>query len=396
MNKEQEQGFFNQIEKVLHAHEDPYESGAWEDFDSKRKGKKHVAPVYTWIAAAVVLLIASFGLYQIDQINNLKRKPVLLTKAQNNASSKVEMITGNSTNSNLAQLKTNDFDTTPHQNLKGIPVANPSTLLVKDSVIDTIIHSSEVAVIKNAIPKVEHAAVIELALPTFNKIEQRGLKSNPINAGAYDSLINHNSLSIRLEKNTSKLTYSLVVSPSLSNEKVNFGAGMELSYTIYPKLSINSGLMYSSFNAKSDGKSFTTNSVSPSQSADLTLTGIELPLGIQYQTSKGFYAIASVSAVGLINKDLKYTFLEERMVAVKEFTAGGTTEVFKVVSEEKIEKSMAPLNNYMGFFNFSAGKKQAFGKMNINIGPFVKIPFSSVSVERIKLLQGGLRLSVDF
>ena len=50
----------------------------------------------------------------------------------------------------------------------------------------------------------------------------------------------------------------------------------------------------------------------------------------------------------------------------------------------------------MGFFNFSAGKKQAFGNVNLNIGPFVKVPFSSVSIERIKLLQGGIKVSVDF
>ena len=393
MNKEQEQGFFNQIEKVLHAHEDPYEFGAWEEFDANRKGKKRVAPIYAWIAAAVVLLITSFGIYQINQNNSLQRTPVLVKKVQKQARPKVEIIIGNST---AGQLKTIEVETTPLQKLEAFPLQTSSTLLVKDSVTNAVTHFSEVAVIKNTIPKVENLTAIEPVLPTINKIAQKRLKFNPVSAGAYDSLINHNHLSKTLEKNANKLTYSVVVFPSFSNEKVNFGAGMELSYAINSKFSVNSGLMYNSFNAKSDGKSLTNKSVSPSQSANLALTGIELPLGIQYQTGKGFYAIAGVSAVGLINENLEYRFLEERMVTVTEFSEGGTAEVFKVVSEERTQKSIAPLNNYMGFFNFSAGKKQAFGKMNVNIGPFVKVPFSSVSVERIKLLQGGLRLSVDF
>ncbi len=393
MNNEQEQGFFKQIEKVLHAHEDAYEPGAWEEFDAFRKGKKRVIPFYIWFAAAVILLIASFGLYQINQINNLQPIPVLAKKVQKQANPKVEITSGNTTS---AQLKAIEVKTIPHQKLRGAPVQNPSTILVKDSVKNVATNFSEVATVKSTIPQIENSRFIESTLPNINKIAQKGLKSKLVNAGAYDSLVNQNSFLKPIEKNASKMTYSVVVSPSFSNEKVNFGAGMELSYAINPKFSINSGLMYSSFNAKSDGKSFANNSVSPSQSANLALTGIELPLGIKYQASNGFYAIASVSAVGLISDNLEYKFLEEKMVTVTEFSVGGTAEVFKVVSEERTLKSVAPLNNYMGFFNFYTGKKQAFGKTNVNIGPFVKIPFSSVSVERIKLLQGGLRLSVDF
>ena len=393
MNNEQEQGFFKQIAKVLHAHEDAYEPGAWEEFDAIRKGKKRVIPFYIWFAAAVILLVASFGLYQINQINNLQPRPVLAKKVQKQTNPKVEIISGSVTS---AQLKAVEVRTIPHQKWRGAPVQNPSTILVKDSVKNVATNFSEVATVKSTIPQIENSRFIESTLPNINKIVQKGVKSNPVHAGAYDSLLNYNPLTKPIEKNAGKITYSVVVAPSFSNEKVNFGAGMELSYAINPKLSINSGLIYSSFNAKSDGKSLTNNSISPSQSASLALTGIELPLGIQYQTSKGFYAMAGVSAVGLINENLEYTFLEERMVTVTEVSLGGTAEVFKVVSEEKTQKSVAPLNNYMGFFNFSAGKKQVIGNMNVNIGPFVKIPFSSVSVERIKLLQGGLRLSVDF
>ena len=59
--------------------------------------------------------------------------------------------------------------------------------------------------------------------------------------------------------------------------------------------------MYTALNAQSDGQSLATTSSLNGQSANLSLTGIELPFCIQYQTKSGYYAAAGVSALGLIN-----------------------------------------------------------------------------------------------
>ena len=388
MNKEQEQGFFNQIEDVLHTHEETYELGAWEEFDANRKKKKRNFPVYIWMAAAVVLLIAGFGIYEISKENEFQNGQSLVKNRKDQEVKK--------------ELKSQPEEAVVPSRLtieKAEQTVESSQLQVKDPRLTSENTLSVTAAQQGQIiddsksvqqPESTKATHIEKA------IAQNGTRPAPVFAGAYDSLINRNSLPVAVEKSKSKLTYSLVVSPSISNQKMNFGAGMELSYDLGNRISVNSGLLYTSLNAKSDGKSLMSNRSTKSQSANLAIAGIELPLGIQYQTSGGFYATAGVSAVGLIKDKLEYNVLEEKTITQSSVVAGQSYEVLKVVSERKTEKSIDPANNYMGFFNFSAGKKQSIGSLNLNIGPFVKVPFSSVSSEKIKLLQGGIKISVDF
>lgn len=381
MNKEQE--FLNQIEEVLLAHEETYELGAWEEFDANRKKNKRKWPIYAWTAAAVALLFVSFGLFEMTKKDGLKNDQVLVKtvnkqhrierKTETPSKSNPELITANL----LSKVSTT---TLMHKNI---------VVVVIDSPVRTILsQTDEHIVVEKPNAQAETKTNPIVALGT-----QKHEKFTPVLAGAYDSLTNRTAAIT--STHSRKLTYSLVVSPSMSNKKINFGAGMELSYNLGNRFSINSGLMYTELNAKSDGKSLYASNSTP-QSANLAVSGIELPLGIRYQTDGGFYAAAGVSALGLVNDKLEYNFLQENTVASMEVKSGIATEVLKVVAERKTEESIEPLSNYMGFFNFSAGKKQAFGNVNLNIGPFVKVPFNSVSSERIKLLQGGIKVSIDF
>ncbi|MGF1923034.1 MAG: outer membrane beta-barrel protein [Bacteroidia bacterium] len=389
MNKEQEKGLFNQIEEVLQAHEDTYEPGAWEDFDASRKKSKRKWPIYVWIAAASILLVASIGLYEMGRKDQLMGSPVLVKGPTDQLSPELDKTIEIPISQSPIQAAAQTV-----QRAKPQVVVSSNKDLPTESVVAVPVFSEQVASIATSTPPAE---ALQTA-PLYTEIERvtAKIKSAPVLAGAYDSLVNQSRATVPIEKSANKLTYSLVVSPSLGNQKVNFGAGMELSYPLTNNLSINSGLMYSAFNAKSESKSQARNSVSQAESANLAMAGIELPLGIQYQHKDGFYAAAGISAVGFINDKLEYNYLEDKTIMQSAVVGGNTHEFFTVVSEKKTAKSIEPLTNYMGFFNFSAGKKQAFGKVNLNIGPFVKLPFSSVSSERIKLVQGGLKLSVDF
>jgi len=388
MNKEQEEGFFNQIEEVLYAHEETYELGAWEEFDANRKRNKRKWPIYGWAAAAVILLFVGFGFFEITRKDELPNNPIVVKKqAPSTRSLK---------NNVVAVPKSEKTGRTHkiHENNANVAIKLPAQLNIipNDQVIATEKLNQQVEKVVAEYVVLEDDKVVQKDIRTnalqFDKIN----KNTPVLAGAYDSLMNHNRA---VTPSSRKLTYSLVVSPSMSNQKINFGAGMELSYKVGQRLSIHSGLMYSALHAKSDGKSLVTTN-DKSQGASLAVSGVELPLGIQYQTHSGFYASAGVSALGLINDRLEYSFLEEKTVGLPVNIGGTFHEVLKVVSEKKTEESIEPLNNYIGFFNFSAGKKQAFGNINLNIGPFVKVPFNSVSSEKIKLLQGGIKVSFDF
>ncbi len=386
MNKEQE--FLNQIEEVLLAHEETYELGAWEEFDANRKKNKLKWPIYTWAAAAVVLLFVSFGLFEILKRDEQQKDQVFVKNDNEQREIKEDTKTPTKSNPTLERLDLLGEGNT-EKALKTPSIHKNKFVATIDSPALTIMAQTDqlIAVEKPSQPS-ENIAAPVAALGVL-----KNDKFTPVFAGAYDSLTNRNATIT--PASSRKLTYSLVVSPSLSNKKMNFGAGMELSYSLGNRLSINSGLMYTAINAKSDGESLVATNGKP-QGANLAVSGIELPLGIQYQTERGFYATAGVSALGLINDKLEYSFLEEKTIMLTEFNAGISTQVLKVVSEKKTEKSIEPLHNYMGFFNFSAGKKQAFGNINLNVGPFVKVPFNSVSSERIKLLQGGIKISVDF
>ena len=375
MKKEQEKAFFKQIEEVLHQHDEAYALGAWEEFDANRKKNKRKWPMYIWAAAAAVLLLLGFGLFEITNRDKPYNNPALVKNRNEKGKLKEEK-----------------------EMVKQLPVKNEAgnSLIANTprNLVDPVLPQVDelIALVKpNQQP--ENVAIATTAKDTI--ITTLVVKSVNKPVIKYDSLVNRNRVVVKDEKTTSKLTYSLVVSPSLNDKKVNFGGGMELFYQLGNRLSVSGGLMYTALSAKSDGKSLVATGNKP-QGANLAVSGIELPLGIKYQTNSGFYAAAGVSALGLLNNQLEYSFLEEKTVIQTAFSAGVATEVFTVVSERKTENSIAPLNNYMGFFNFSAGKKQTFGNVNLNIGPFVKVPFSSVSTERIKLLQGGIKVSVDF
>lgn len=386
MNKEQEQEFFNQIEEVLQAHEGTYESGAWEEFDAHRKKVKRKVPIYAWAAAAIVLLIASFILFDANNTSQIQKNPAVVKNEQPDVNVPSDIL-----------AKPNVIETVLDPKVATLIKKPMVSLKVVDTISSSPINNvSSVLTVENGNPLVKNNGVTNQPLVSEKAIVRNTVKPMRENAGAYDSLMNRNNAISVFEKQASRFTYSLAVSPSLGNKKINFGAGMELSYAISNRLSISSGLIYAALNAQSDGKSLATaSSLNGNQSANLSLTGLELPLGIQYQTKSGYYAAAGVSALGLINDKLEYNYLQETVFSMPQSSPGGAAEL-KVVSERKVEEVVAPLNNYMGFFNFSVGKKQSFGKTNLNIGPFVKIPFNNVSSERIRLLQGGIKLGIDF
>ncbi|SFH19569.1 hypothetical protein [Pedobacter insulae] len=387
---EEEEAFFNQVEEVLQGHEDAYEVGAWEEFVVTRKKRIRKWPVYAWTAAAAVLLLLSFGLFEVIKKDPLQTKDSLVK--------------------NEVQ--------TPKRNSESEFKANNDNLIVEEEV--TIAHKQDgnpkraaeksiVPIISKVDPPIiavaqnkpaENSSLVPDYTPkdvaVTGSLTDKLAENSTVRAGTYDSLMNRNRVANVDEKSTKKLSYALVVSPAIGNQKMNFGGGMELSYKLGRHLSISSGLMYTAITAKSDGSSLVASSNSIAQDANLALTGIELPLGIQYHTKGGFYAAAGVSALGLINDKLEYTYSAEGLASMPQYAAGSRNEVLVAVNENQTEKSIEPLNNYMGFFNFSAGKKQNFGNVNLNIGPFVKVPFSSVTSEKIRLLQGGVKISIEF
>ena len=411
MKKEEE--FFDKVEEVLHAYTETYEEGAWEDFEKHRKKEKKVWLFRPWAAvAAAVILIAVYGLFELTDTGHLKEQTIakkidkqlpekaisqihidtqINAKKTTQSETRIAKQFNNKMNDvkigSLNELAITVKDVNPNPRLNEVVIANTAQNQVQKPSNAITLNNEEKQNVIAVIPATQK-----------NNIDKNTVITPPnrYSAGAYDSLVNKNATVIAKTKNNDRnFTYSVLVAPSLSNQKVNFGAGMEISYKLGSRFSINSGVIYNELNAKSGGRSLSSANQF-AQNADLAVSGIEVPLGLQYQISNGFYASVGVSGMSLLSNRLEYSYQEDRVASMPVMNDNGTSQLIGLVSELKTAQAKEDLNNYIGFFTISAGKKQAFGKSNLNIGPFLKIPFNSVSTEKIKLLQGGFRLSFDF
>jgi len=408
MKKEEE--FFDKVEEVLHAYTETYEEGAWEDFEKQRKKEKKVWLFKPWAAvAAAVILLAIYGLFELTNTGYLKEQTIakkvdkqlpgkaneqihIDTSINEKATTQSEISIAKQFNKENNTIKIDPVD-------EPVKEVSPNLLFNEQVIANTAQNQVQKPSNSITLNNEEKQNVIAVAPSTQkNNIDKSTVitPTNKYTAGAYDSLVNKNATVIAKTKNNDRnFTYSVVVAPSLSNQKVNFGAGMEISYKLGSRFSINSGVIYNQLNAKSGGRSLSSANQF-AQNADLAVSGIEVPLGLQYQINNGFYASVGISGMSLLSNRLEYSYQEDRVASMPVMNSDGTSQLIGLVSEFRTAQAKEDLNNYIGFFTISAGKKQAFGKSNLNIGPFLKIPFNSVSTEKIKLLQGGFRLSFDF
>jgi hypothetical protein len=236
---------------------------------------------------------------------------------------------------------------------------------------------------------------------TADKVIANNSPKNVTESGkSYDELVNsRKNRSDAVAKNSEEknLSYALVVQPGIGNQKMNYSTGVQVSYKVSQRISINSGVGYSSLNATASGSVASTRRGSV-QNVNLALSGVEVPLAVQYKTDKGFYVAAGVMGMSVVNNRLDYNYVTQSVAATTMLDKSNASySALSVVSENKTEESKEKVGNYLGFYIFSAGKKQPIGKKNnINFGPFLRVPFGAVSSEKIRLLQGGISLGLDF
>lgn len=395
MNKDQQEIFFKKLEDTLKNYQDNYQPGAWEEFDLNRKQKRLRWPIYFWAAASILIVVAC-ALFLINSTKQIKdQQQQLLTKIAQSPKKIAD---------SPKQLHVDDFMCTIEKQVSplAIKISNDHEISNKLKLKTRHINFSSVepdSVVKNNSAQGEIAFNSPINSEMLNdqkEVTRTYIKKSPsdlpVLAGSYDSLTNHGLKTI---VKSPKLGYAFVLAPSLRHQKLAIGAGVELSYRLGSSLSINGGVLYSSFYAQS-AKNGTVNESNQASQVSLSIAGIEVPLGLEFRNQSGFYASAGISALGLIDDKLTYSFFQERIISQTTVVGGLETEVFKVVSEKKVEKSKESINDMIGFFNFSAGKKQKIGDIDLNIGPFLKVPFNSISSERIKLLQGGIRVGIAF
>jgi hypothetical protein len=416
-----EDDFFSGIEDTLHSYEDAYVPGAWEDLQEKRKRRRMAIWFFRLGSAAAVLLLLSYAVIQFYAKTPVpaqfaRAKKTVQPKNNKDIRSPKENPT---TDQFIATQKT---DTTIQQINKQIlaKTNNLNSLFKPGAVYQPIVIN------KDDTDKNNTTAVIAQTKPVYQPAQKfvaaDTASSDPVKFNAsngviarvpvkkytggsrsvYDSLVNsktNRQADVVMKKNEKNLTYSVIVSPAVGNQKFNFGTGLQVSYKIGNNLFVNSGVAYSSLNAASAGNQG-ADPYKRTQNVNLEVSGFEIPVGLQYRTKKGFYVSAGVMAMNVMNNHLQYDYLVEGTSSTLLASASSSTALapatVKAAPEQKTEESKEKINNVLGFYILSVGQKKTIGNKKFNFGPFLRVPFGPVSSENIRLLQGGISLGFDF
>jgi hypothetical protein len=441
-----EKDLFYEIENVLHAHEDAYVPGAWEEFVKKKKRRRGVIYIRLLAAAAILLFIGYAALLlspfsvstEKRQTKNTTKPPYIQPKNNQGHDSLIAdraVVPQKNHGGNLVipmpltvtkQPSVKQPVLSPGAIEKAIPVINkteetkkqPGTTNIAE-VVKLRKDSTAVATTNQPSNNTIDPSVAATSVPSVVKTEPKWYDRSAQRLN-YDSLANLNKPKPAAtdEKKNKNLSYAVMVSPSVGNQKMNFGPGVEVAYSINKNFSVSSGIAYAYVNAGSNRGSAPRDAVqnfslqgyntlaatnsptfSPSSSQSvkdvkLALSGLEIPLNFQYKTTGGFFVSAGVSAMSVIGNDLSYNYLNSR--AVHTPSANGLGSTISVVTEESTQKSNEKLTGYVGFYTLSAGKKINFGRGKLNFAPFIKIPFTRVSSENIQLIHGGVQLGFGF
>lgn len=223
-----------------------------------------------------------------------------------------------------------------------------------------------------------------------------------------------------------KLYIGAYVSPTRTEDKMNFGGGLLLGFNIVPKLTIRTGLGFNQYEvsrlknpdvSKETGKLSDSHQIAKTgfeKSASLNgsaisnrevmipnvnsvsaqVQALEIPLEVQYDIGHGFYATTGASYAKAIRQK-RYAHYQE----IDRLTLQGTSQEIRRV-DKTVESSDKNISNhgFGGFVNMSAGKKLSVGKKGISLSvePYFKIPIGGFRHTDLNYTNGGVRIITNF
>jgi len=231
-----------------------------------------------------------------------------------------------------------------------------------------------------------------------------------------DFLLSESKATVQTKKGkktegSSKWDFGLQVMPAVMRENVNVGAGLTTAYRLSDKFSLSSGV---SFIQLEGGKNVTPQaSALPSVSSfalsnkelltvDANLKAIDIPLGLIYKITQNFYTSVGVSYLNVISEKRNNTYAQTSAVSqMATNPQTGDVTVFRTLINEEVAEPSAEMplkgNSYLGYFNFSFGRKQnLFKGYQIMIEPFIKVPVGKLSNEDLKLTNSGVKFQLSF
>ena len=435
--EEPKKEFIQGIADLFEDYEEAYVPGEWEAFAQQRRKKYPFAPMWLKVAA-VLLLIGAAALYQLTGPSKIahptevvKGKPNKVMAEPATGKAQVPVITNPAIpvgdpvvqqRPSLPDLqKDKTVESTVYGSNNGIPATatqnvlagvspTPSVNMKLDNSIGLVkaIQSPGMAVAQQT----KTAGNQTSALVNANMMQDAKTKDTAGKLNTMDFLLAESRNPVKTKEKTtagSKWDFGVAVAPSVSRSNMNIAGGVTTAYRLSNKFSISSGvslMQLESGNAVSAPSVAKVSVSSLSQkellAIDANIKAIDIPVGVVYQISKHVYTSAGVSYFNVLSEKRSNTY-------------GSTTQASEVYSdpatgflsdravlnsvavEEPVTETPLKGNSYLGFFNFSIGRKQQiFNKYNILIEPFIKVPIGKLSTQELNLMNSGLKFQISF
>ncbi|GAA4336489.1 hypothetical protein GCM10023149_45330 [Mucilaginibacter gynuensis] len=202
-----------------------------------------------------------------------------------------------------------------------------------------------------------------------------------------------------------KWSFGLMVGQALdTRSKTNLNLGTQVSYAINNKLAISTGINYNELGGAkkiSPAAGIMDKNARMLDGAEASMAGIDIPLELQYKVNKKIYARVGVSAYSILSQQQSLKYSQQLSVVNTYFDGAGQQRIETVsrteVSTEAVPDEKLKQNKYVGLYNLSVGFQQKINNRNtLSFEPYVKVPVSGYSEQKLNLVQGGLRIKVDF
>jgi len=435
--EEPKKEFIQGIADLFEDYEEAYVPGEWEAFSKQKKKKYPFAPVWVKIAA-ILILVGAVILYQLnDPAQQVKKvelaagknskaiiepvagdqpvpvleegKPVTITQKQLPITEKedrsvrpADIVNGPDVFAKAKQNENKDkLNVNETSGLDGIAQQVPASVAVLAPTVKNKLVKDTVGAVK------PDQYIVKAAIVPARQPADSARKMNTMDFLLAES---RNPVKSKKKKDIgSKWDFGVAVAPSITRSNMNIGGGVTTAYRLSDKFSLSSGVSVmqlesgNTVSAPSMAK-VSISSLSQKQllAVDANIKAIDIPVGIVYQISKDIYTSAGVSYFNVLSEKRSITYgLTSQASEAYANPATGLVQDREVLNSVAVEEPVAetPLkgNSYLGFFNFSIGRKQQiFNKYNVLIEPFIKVPIGKLSTQDLNLMNSGLKFQLSF
>lgn len=437
---------FRQMAEKLRGHTEPYRQGAWEQFATKsgitQRPKRTMWPYW---AAAVLLVAVSATLLlwqpadpaalphyaetgERDEVAKSATGPALAGEDDDAPTAVVPEAAAPSADAPTYAVEARRAEPTVEQPVDiGLAVREDpaETQAIALELVDTLPGNLVIAEVQAEDPAQPLAVQIEEGIPPVVEGDKPSVAPDPAASpfGQSPALYADHGKDVQDEARTeqgSRWGVSVVVSPSLTNEKFNMGGGLALAYRISDKFSVSSGVSLAEMGVgqypaedlhggRYASADFNSPQNTPVGSGELTagyetlgnsyltsvtssLLAMDVPLDLRYHVSDRFYSSVGMSLFAVLD--------ERRTVHYTTTTVSqnmnGPQYNRREFSQQAAQQPIAD-QRVGGFLNFSVGHRVPLSKrVSLSLEPYFKVPMGNLSKQDMNLNHGGLKIVTGF